>query len=88
MLWVEAVTLSTVPGLFWAPEPDQIRIASHQGPRPVAIRVEPPAGQSATFLFGVRRKVQGGATLFELLGLMAQSTDQDIHKDVRVVAAA
>jgi len=26
--------------------------------------------------------------LFELLGLMAQSTDQDIHKDVRVVAAA
>jgi small subunit ribosomal protein S12 len=28
----------------------------------------------------------GGSTLSELAGLTAQSTDQDIHKDVRVVA--
>jgi len=30
----------------------------------------------------------GGSTLFELQGLTARSTDQDIHKDVLVVAAA
>jgi hypothetical protein len=54
----------------------------------VTIRVEPPAGQSAPFLFVGAPESAGGSTLSELAGLTAQSADQDIHKDVRVAAEA
>ena len=53
----------------------------------MTIRLEPPAGQFAPFLFGVRRKVQGGAPC-PSCGPWGQSTDQDIHKDVPLVARA
>jgi len=48
-----------VPGLFWAPEPEQIRIALHQGRRSVTIRLEPSAGQAVPFRFGCAGKCRG-----------------------------
>ena len=75
MLSTQAVTLTTVPGLFRAREPDKIRTASSAWAGAGDDQARTSRRAVRVIPLWVRRKVQGGAPCPVFQGLTAQGMD-------------